>query len=589
MILKDKAVNLKNILGYIFFVEVPAERKRKYVGRLPLILLSISTGILYFIFSIFLTTSLGFILGITITKYHIIASTILSVGVFHVHLKKINGDNQPIRFVALILLIFIFIWISLEAGGMYYDLSYDGQTYHQEAIIALSGGWNPVYDELTRESHPEISYQKLLNSYPKASEIIEAVIYSGLGGIENAKGLNFMMMVMAFGFLFSYFLRFDSLGRPIAFLGSALLVINPVFIVQSFSFYLDGQLYFALVSLGALLGIFLMVHKNHLVVLTMMLMALLWNLKLIGIMASSIFIIGFLVISWYREKVLVSFKILLAFVFTGMASIIILGFNPYITNMKWFGHPLYPAYGRGATDYIRGNMPETFFDNNRIERLFLSVGSRSEMKRGFNTGHTLKTPFTYDWKEVQAFNVTNNTLGGFGPLFSGAGILSVLIIISIFLLRKNKKHFAEHRMIIFSIAVIFISCVAMPISSYARYVPQLWAIAPITMIYAFSVNKFFFRLLGVGLAIILIWNVSLVAYRYYPFTARASKNLSNELMELRDMSREKPLIVSFGDFRSNRVRFAEAGIRFQEVKELPCTQKKRVLIKTIPESLIQIC
>ncbi len=41
-------------------------------------------------------------------------------------------------------LMFLSFWIS----GWFYDVSFDGQWYHQDAILFFSKGWNPYYDPL---------------------------------------------------------------------------------------------------------------------------------------------------------------------------------------------------------------------------------------------------------------------------------------------------------------------------------------------------------------------------------------------------------------------------------------------------------
>jgi hypothetical protein len=581
--------NLKTIFSYILSVEVPPERKqKKKAGNAALSLFSFSSGILYMLFFMLLSASVGFILRIPITKYHIIIAGILAMAALYIHVKNIKKDTIKI-WLTTIVFILIISALSLKISGSYYDLSYDGQTYHQEAIIALSNGWNPFYEKLTPENNPDISYQKLLNSYPKASEIIETEIYKSLGRIEAAKGLNLIMLAMAFGFIFSFFLKIKGVHRFSALLCTSLLLFSPVFITQTFSFYLDAQLYFALLSLAALLGIFYLDQQNHILALIMITTGILWNLKLTGILSSGVFIITFLFINWYREKVMLFFKLVFAFFIAAVISILVLGFNPYITNVKWFGNPFFPAYGKNSTDFVKNNVPSTFYDNNRLERLFLSINSRSEMKRGPNAAHTLKMPFTYDKKEVESFAVTNNTLGGFGPLFSGAAVLIVAIVAGGIISKAHKDGRAENRIILGSLACFLVSSIAMPVSSYARYVPQLWAIGPLAMMYALSGKNYFMKTMGVSLAIILIWNVYLVAGRYYPFITQNSREVAAELEKIRSSSEHKQLKVSFGDFRSNRIRFSEAGINFVEEKTLTCQQKTRVLAKTITESLTQIC
>ena len=60
--------------------------------------------------------------------------------------------------------------------GAVFDISYDGQTYHQEAIIQLSRGWNPFLEEISDLYLVEqTALEAAINFYPKAPWVIASV------------------------------------------------------------------------------------------------------------------------------------------------------------------------------------------------------------------------------------------------------------------------------------------------------------------------------------------------------------------------------------------------------------------------------
>ncbi|UUZ83650.1 hypothetical protein LJK88_07435 [Paenibacillus sp. P26] len=74
----------------------------------------------------------------------------LTIGFSWIASKKLAGDRPVPVFAVSAGISALLFAAGFIVCGYFFDLSYDGQAYHQEAIIHLSNGWNPVYD-------PEIS------------------------------------------------------------------------------------------------------------------------------------------------------------------------------------------------------------------------------------------------------------------------------------------------------------------------------------------------------------------------------------------------------------------------------------------------
>ncbi len=578
--------NYWHTLKYIYLTDISEEKHNKHLGSLPTLFFTYSTGLMIFLFSILFVTTTGFFLNIRMDEFRIVGATLLAVLTFFLFTKAVYKKKTFLYFVLLVTTISATVASSTWVAGKFYDLSYDGQAYHQEMMIALTTDWNPISTRLTQYNRPDISYQKILNSYPKASEIMSAVIYAATGQMEGAKGITLIMGSMAFFYTLSFLLRLKKVNLATILVVSLAAVITPITVVQSLSFYLDAQIYLLVVSLLAILGSYFLGHKNYFFYPVLLCLVILWNMKLTAIVTSTIIMLGFLVLVWYHEKILLAFKLALVTGFSAVTALCIVGFNPYITNTLWFGHPLYPAAGSGATDYISGNMPESLYKMNSIERLMVSSFSKTSMVRGVGKEHTLKSPFSFEPRELDIL-YANNTIGGFGPIFGGV-MLTIIYAFVLFAVAPGKK--ISKRITIFTILIIFLTCIVVPVSSYARYIPQLWLIPCILMATMLMNKNFGLKLVGIVLMLSMAINVCLVMGAYYSYQYTKSQSLRTELTALKTASGSKLIKVDFGAFRSNRVRFKEAGIKFQEYYKGECNgAEKRILQDAIPEALIKTC
>lgn len=572
---------------HILVSNVSDESHKDSLGVLPTLLFLYSSGIVFLLFNTLLLTTLGYFFKVSITDIHYWIIALVTIPAFWFFYKQVSEKRKVIEYILLCAAIILSLLVSVALAGKFYDLTYDGQGYHQDTIVYLSQGWNPVYELLTPESTSGLPRWKWLNSYPKGSEELSAVIYRTTGKIEQAKAINFVILFMAFGFVLSLLLRIRIFNKWISFLLAILFVWNPVYITQMFSFYIDGQLYLVLLSIIAILCTIYITHKNYLLVPLTLLISLAWSLKLTGVIYS-VFIMGsFSVLFWYSEKILFFFKKIQVGLLASILTIFIIGFNPYFTNLIRFHNPFYLPTEK--SELVKVNIPENYLEMNPLQRLIISVFSRSDNIKGVGTTAQLKIPFTYDEAEVSEFTNPDNNVGGFGPLFSGIFLFSVLaIIFTVFNPRFSSK---QKQIYYFLLITVFISGIIIPPSSYARYIPLFWAFPVIACLYSLSGKKFTSVTIGVLLLILITANNVLISREYIKFNSFTTAQLRSNLNQLMVASKERPIDVSFGVFRQNRIRFAEAGINFVEYSDLPCERErqKRVLIVEIPESIIQIC
>lgn len=120
------------------------------------------------------------------------------------------------------------------------------------------------------------------------------------------------------------------------------------------------------------------------------------------------------------------------------------------------------------------------------------------------------------------------------------------------------------------VLLVIVTVLVNPGSWWARYSPQLWMVPIIFILLSEYLQGRFSHVLGVITIFILIINVLLVSGSYLQGQYRINQILKQQLIGIKNQ--EEPAVVYFGDFRSNRIRLKELGIKYLEMKELKCSK-----------------
>ena len=262
------------------------------------------------------------------------------------------------------------VFISYLISSRYIDVSYDGQSYHQTAIIELRNGWNPLKKTLDSEELGTLS--RWLNHYPKGPWINSVGLYEIFGDIEPAKMLNLIYAFASFLILLSLFLelRISWLYRVSIPL---IITFNPVVLYQSMSFYVDGQLYSFLVILCALLWLH-HVHKDWVyLMLFFSTVAVLVNIKFTAVVYSIIAISVAILLLLFENDIHRSKRVFLVSISAFFLGIFLVGFNPYVKNTINHGNPFYPLAGEKSISIRNGNIPENYFEMNSFLTFIHSI------------------------------------------------------------------------------------------------------------------------------------------------------------------------------------------------------------------------
>jgi hypothetical protein len=240
--------------------------------------------------------------------------------------------------------------------------------------------------------------------------------------------------------------------------------------------------------------------------------------------------------------------------------VLFIGFNPYVTNTIHFGHPFHPLAGKDKIDIMIHNYPLGFKEKIRIEKLFISLFAEtggSSVKD--NIAPSLKFPFQFSKVEIYKLSKVGNRTGGFGIIFSGILILSLLV----FALTILNSNYNNSRRYFYQILFLLIfSILFMSESWWARYAPQLYFIPLIILLYAEFYNQKNIKHLKNLTYLVIILNTGLLGLM------TIKKNFSNTVAINGQLAKFKKqnqtLLVDYGFFRSNRIRFSENSINTME-------------------------
>ncbi|PZE19600.1 hypothetical protein [Paenibacillus xerothermodurans] len=538
---------------------------------------SLVTGLtlLAFIAGALIVPALLFFVKIPMTPFHIVLVVAVAAGTGWLAVKTINAERPGRLFAEAIIassvLFAAFFWLS----GMFYDLSYDGQAYHQESIIYLNEGWNPVYDE---PLEVPTGHSKWVNHYARAGEMAAAVIYTATGLIEHSKVFNLLAIAASFLLSLAALLTLKPGKTWRAVMVAALLALNPVSIYQMFSYYVDGLLASMLLCMVALAC--LIFARPGWLLLSAFSAAMIFviNIKFTAIAYAGVITIG-LLIALYMSEQFDRLKQLFKIAAVGsLAAVLLVGFNPYVTNTVTQGNPLYPLAGEGKVDVVKNFTPRNLETMNRLDQVVHSYFAATTGNSTEKKPTVFKLPFTFSKNELAAYGEPDVAVSGFGPLFGGVLLLSLVVLVLAFRVRAGATMAALGVMVVLAISVL-----VNPASWWARYVPQLWFIPLLCLWLGFSLkgNR---AMTGVSwvLAGVIAVNTLLVGTSYTSTQWKWTQTLRTQLAELQTVSASGPIPAEFTYSWSNQKRFEQWGIAFKEQTPLECSgqQEKMTLMKS---------
>ena len=524
--------------------------------------LSYSLYFLFLIFSTYCFVTIGFIAGVSISPFYFPLALIVCGSLFFLRMKQqfnLSAALGHLLFVHLFLLVSYLIVIHIL------DTSYDGLWYHEPAIIKLKNGWNPLLQPFYNINQYDQSNYLWIQHYPKAIWTISACIYKMSGLVESGKMINFLFIAAVFFYSYHVFSAFFvKLWHIIIF--SLLISFNPVVTDQLLSNYIDGEVCgcISLIVL-ALLNMQLAGKRSEWDwAILLIALILITNIKFTGLFIAGIIIAGISVYWWWKKvslKVIIK-KYTLIFIVAATA-LLLFGFNPYFTNWHNRGYIFYPLNKPAQYAIVTNNEPVELYYKSNFEKIMISVfaqpGNDMEERKVI-----WRSPFYISKAQLRIYTGTDVRIGGFGPLFALALLLSLLSAIVFF---KKIKRDNKILLVIFSTA-LFVSVLFTPMGWWARYAPQLFLIP--LLLTAFVMNAAndesskVKRFVPLATVFTLCINLFLITGIYITSNIIKTNIIKDEMKVLK--RRKGNLLINFTntELQGVRKRLEEAHVQFTD-------------------------
>jgi hypothetical protein len=308
------------------------------------------------------------------------------------------------------------------------------------------------------------------------------------------------------------------------------------------------------------------------------------NIKFTGLFYAGIFLAAFGIYYWItRRGSTIDLKKVTLVALAGIILSLLLGFNPYYTNLRDYGSPFYPLMGNGAVDILACNQPTVFTDMPTWKQATTSFMAQSKAWDN-DGGLVLKVPGVFKWKELTYFSEPDVRIGGFGPLFSLVALLALML----WLIRFRRFPFPVSAALLLLIAFFLFS----PGAWWARYFavlaafPVLIAVTvlarqPETKFAQSSLGDRALRVVSWGILVGILLNTALCSI--YPIN-RAITFTKAEATELQYIaSHGKSIRVHFDNpLFAQRAKFDDIGVQY---KLTAARDKKMTVLPTMQISV----
>jgi hypothetical protein len=443
------------------------------------------------------------------------------------------------------------IAISILVSSFYFDLSWDGQWYHQSAIYHLERGWDPISEPIsTFERNNDTS----IIHFPKGSWYFAVSVFSTFGHFEAGKGVNIIVVFISLFFIYSTLREFEISGLR-SLIISTLVILNPVVWSEITTYLVDGILYLYLcIYILSVLAWHLRPDYRYILSGTMAVICAV-NVKFTGLVFFCVLAaFAALYILLFKRKYFI--RSVGISILTLIISVLIFGYNPYITNFTERGHPLYPIMG---TEEYPSVFERTGRDGNEIYETPHNMMGKHLLVRMFhaNFGRPDNAPYhkkrdseliwpftskTSDWK---AYHFHETRVSGFGPYFSGILILSFILLLIVLIRDKGNRWIS-----IFLVTSLFCTLLFSKHFWWPRFGPQMWLIplVPISLALSGSGNRRL-NIYTWTLALLMIINGCIVLFYHMGWETRSSVELRRQLTELKDEN--SPIEIFSGYFRKS--------------------------------------
>jgi len=476
--------------------------------------------------------------------------------------------------------------LALALSVFYFDLSWDGQYYHQLGVYTIADNWNPLTEPMQDFTPP---LNGSVRYFAKGPWYVAAAIYKATGCFEAGKCpavLSWAAMGLA---VFAASLDWG-LRRRFAAVIALVVALHPVVMSELATFMVDGIMTaFLTVVVAALFSVFL--RPQPVIICVGCLAAILSiSAKFTGLVfLCFIFAAGGLWCLFRRRSWVFAYCawVVLAL----LLGTVVFGYNPYVTNTIYRHQPFYPMLGSRAfpvNTSARGDAnerwetPHNMMGRSRWVRFGYAIFGRpgnQPYPRATNGNAELMWPFTARLADLHAYCYHETRVAGFGPFFSGA------LLLSLGLAGWSLWQSPSTRWLLLLAGVTIVGSLLVSVHMWwARFGPQLWwlPILPAVLVFWDAPSR---RAAGVAwlLVALLVANAGIVAGVRIAWDTKASAKLRQQLTGLRQSG--GTIEICFNNFtRSGEERLKTWGVPFQEKsrKELPAGTELMSVVEGYP-------
>lgn len=408
--------------------------------------------------------------------------TIFPIGVVLSYCMAVKLSKSQKQIKETICISLSILTVLIIACYYIYDSSWDGYTYHQPAIAALSDGWNPIYQhhvdpQFYEDANIWVDRAIWVDHYAKGQETICATIVSTFGNIEIGKVGNFFLPLSGFFFcLLAIRHMFSHWSNRKTVLIAFIVAFPPITWNQVFTFYIDFVLYPLVIIALSSVVLYLKDKLKFFAVMTSV-VAIAIGVKPNIFMWIGLLYLGILIYMYvHKYKDMVKYSFVYGFL-TCFISIFSYAYNPYIVNTIDHGSPFYPLFGGAKTvDIMTHIEPDSFKGLSGAEKIIYADFARP----AHNPEATILYPYVgYKLKNhILSCGVPDVRTGGTGLLWIDCLLLSLLV----FILTKSYRRKGVRLYWIVSI-LFFITQFLVPGGWMYRYVSYIYLI-PIFLVFA---------------------------------------------------------------------------------------------------------
>jgi hypothetical protein len=530
-----------------------------------------------------LMCSVGLLMDLPISVWQFPLGCILTL-IVNFYAEKFFIGEKIKGFIKSSTIILALVIGSILFAACFFDISFDGQWYHQQIAIDMKQGYNPAYqtlqvpadEQLTDNANnwckgagnpvlntinpttPPVNLKYLnMNYFSKGTETIAASIYLLTNRIETGKAVNIILFIASFFLCLALLYKVDKIGTLSKWLLAFILAFNPITINEILSFCVDGFMGSLLLCLLVAFCLLLLEDNRYYLLLLGIVLMITVDVKYTALVFAGMYSVGFLIVLLLFENKAPLKKMIITAVIATVVGIFCCGFNPYVTNFVK-KHDVF--YGLSETrDEIARKTPPLFLGLNRFEKLFLSLSAHQDDPASDTIPNSKlpKIPFTFNKRDIYEGIDSETSRSGFGPMFSGSLCVAIVLFV-IGLIYYRKTH--AFKLAAATLLIITSTIIIMPDSWWMRFVPQLWLVPVITLVMAefisFRGERILKSILYLSLIFNSVWSM-LVIISALINTAR----IDYQMQQLKALNQPVYLeLCNYRNFKSNRIRLEEAGI-----------------------------